>query len=392
MIPYGRQYIGPEEIEAVVQTLESDFITQGPRVPDFESSLCDVTGARHAVAVNSATSALHIACLALGLKPGGILWTSPNSFVASANVGRLCGATVSFIDIDKETFNISTEALARKLEAAKAANALPDIVMPVHFGGESCDMERIAALAQEYNFKVIEDASHAIGGNYKGHPIGSCKYSDITVFSFHPVKIVTTAEGGAALTNDPSLNARMQLYRSHGVTRDCNLMEWGSDGPWYYQQIDLGLNYRMTELQAALGVVQMSRLDRFNKRRHEIADVYDNAFSSLELSPQKRQQYSHSGLHLYVVRLDDHFTKENRKTLFAHMRASEIGVNILYIPIHTQPYYKALGCKEQDCPEAVAYYERCLALPMYPNLQEGEQTHVINALKTGMERLVAKKA
>lgn len=386
-IPYGRQHIKTAEVKAVVEALTSDYITQGPRVPEFEVALCARVKAAHGVAVNSATSALHIACLALGLKEGGLLWTSPNSFVASPNVGRLCSADVDFVDIDPDTFNMCANKLAEKLKKAEAKGKLPDIVMPVHFGGESCDMEAIGALSEHYGFRVIEDASHAVGGSWRGNEIGACAYSDVTVFSFHPVKIITTAEGGIAFTNNAELASRMNLYRTHGVTRDPELMEGPSDGPWYYHQVALGLNYRLTELQAALGLVQLEKLDWFLERRHEIADRYDRELSDLPLRAQKRDSDSRSALHLYIIRLDDRLTPEDRKQLFTHMRSAEIGVNVLYIPIHTQPYYRGLGFTPDDAPESVAYYERSLALPMYPDLTEAEQTRVISALKAGIAAL-----
>ena len=387
MIPYGRQHIEQEEIDEVIAALTSDFITQGPRVPAFEEAIRSMCGAAYAVATNSATSNLHIACLALGLGPGKTLWTSPNSFVASANVGRLCGADVDFVDIDPETFNMSPDRLEEKLEAAAANNTLPHIVMPVHFGGEPCDMKRIGALAKKYGVHVIEDASHAVGARYYDTRIGDCAYSDVTVFSFHPVKIVTTAEGGCATTNSADLATRMNLLRSHGVTRDPALMQWESDGPWYYQQVDLGLNYRMTELQAALGCVQMKRLEGFLDRRHEIADRYGAAFTQAPVHPQKRSEHSRSALHLYILRLQEPYGADQRAQFFTAMRERGVGVNVLYIPIHTQPYYKALGFRPEQFPEAVRYYERSLALPMYPDLTDEQQTHVIDAVMDSLAGL-----
>ncbi len=387
MIPYGRQHIGQAEIDAVVETLKSDFITQGPKVPEFEGLIAQMCHAGHAVAANSATSCLHVACLALGLGPGKRLWTSPNSFVASSNVGLLCGAKVDFVDIDPSTFNMSVDTLAAKLAAAEARGELPDIVMPVHFGGEPCDMETIARLGQRYGFSIIEDASHAVGARYRDTMVGSCRYSDITVFSFHPVKIVTTAEGGCATTNDAGLARKMALLRSHGVTRDADLMAWESDGPWYYHQVELGLNYRMTELQAALGTVQLARLEHFLARRHEIAARYREAFRDLPVHVQAMGPDSYSALHLFIIRLGDAYGPDHRAKMFASMREKGVGVNVLYIPIHTQPYYKALGFSPGDFPESVAYYERSMALPMFPDLTDDQQGQVIGAVEACIAEL-----
>lgn len=384
MIPYGRQHIGDEEVAAVLEALKSNHITQGPRVPEFEVALAQKVNVRHALAVNSATSALHIACLALGLSEGGLLWTSPNSFVASPNVARLCGANVDFVDINPDTFNMCPLELERKLILAKSEGQLPDIVMPVHFGGESCNMKRIAALGKKYGFKIIEDASHAVGAKYAGIPVGSCRYSDATVYSFHPVKIITTAEGGMVFTNNDELATKMNLFRSHGVTRDKSLMTHASDGPWYYQQVELGLNYRLTELQAALGIEQLKRLDEFLAKRHKIAGVYDSAFSDSPFRAQERLKDNYSALHLYIIRLDDTYSKADRAVLFKYMRDAGIGVNVLYIPIHTQPYYAAQGFQSGDCPNSVDYYERCLALPMYPDLTTEQQLYVIETLQNGV--------
>lgn len=376
-IPYGRQSIGQEEIDAVVSVLKSDFITQGPQVQVFEEAITASTGAGFAVAVNSATSALHIACLALDLGPGKLLWTSPNSFVASANVGLLCGAEVDFVDVDETTFNMCPDQLAARLEEAERRGALPDVVMPVHFGGEPCDMPAIGALAKRYGFRVIEDASHAIGASIGAARIGACGHSDIAVFSFHPVKIVTTAEGGAAATNDADLAARMIRLRSHGVTRDESLYEGAADGPWSYQQIELGLNYRMTELQSSLGVAQMRRLDEFVERRHALAARYDAAFADLPLATQVRAPGSRSALHLYVVRLDD---AARRRPVFEALRAAGVGVNVHYIPIHTQPFYRRRGFAVGDFPNAEAYYAGAISLPMFPDLAEADQNYVISTL------------
>ncbi|WP_022954977.1 UDP-4-amino-4,6-dideoxy-N-acetyl-beta-L-altrosamine transaminase [Perlucidibaca piscinae] len=382
MIPYGRQDISQADIDAVVDVLRSDFLTQGPMVPRFEQAVASHVGARHALAVNSATSALHIACLALDLGPGDWLWTSPVTFVASANCGLYCGARVDFVDIDPKTFNLCPEALARKLEQAEREGRLPKIVVPVHLCGQPCDMAAIHALATRYGFKVIEDASHAIGGRYRDEFIGNCRYSDITVFSFHPVKIITTAEGGMALTNDDELARRMALLRSHGITRDPAQMTREPDGPWYYQQIDLGLNYRMTELQAALGVSQMTRLDTFVARRHALARRYDSLLAGLPLSTPWQHPDSYSGLHLYVIRLDlPRLDGRTHREVFEALRAAGIGVNLHYIPVHTQPYYQGLGFRAGDFPESERYYKEAISLPMYQGLTEADQDTVIRTLR-----------
>jgi UDP-4-amino-4,6-dideoxy-N-acetyl-beta-L-altrosamine transaminase len=377
VIPYGRQDIQERDVQAVLEVLHSDFLTTGPMVPKFEAAVLKACGASYGVAVNSATSALHMACMALGLKAGDWLWTSPVTFVASANCGLYCGAKVDFVDIDPVTLNMSPEALAEKLETAKAAGRLPKVIVPVHLCGLPCDMAEIHALAQRYGVKIIEDASHAIGGRYGAQPVGACEYSDITVFSFHPVKIVTTAEGGMATTNDPALAQKMALFRSHGVTRDPALMQGESDGPWYYQQVDLGYNYRMTDLQAALGVSQMTRLPAYVARRHEIADRYDAALAGLPLTLPTRPAESYSGLHLYVVQLAD---ASRRRAVFEGLRAAGIGVNVHYIPVHLQPYYSKMGFTKGDFPAAEAYYAAAISLPMYPTLTKAEQDKVVAVL------------
>lgn len=374
MIPYGRQDIRQADIDAVVDVLNSDFLTQGPVVPRFEGAVAQAVGAAHAVAVNSATSALHIACIALGLGPGDRLWTSPITFVASANCGLYCGAEVDFVDIDPETFNMSPDALATKLEVAAAENRLPKVIVPVHMCGQSCDMKRISALARHYGVRVIEDASHAIGGSYAGGPVGNCAYSDVTVFSFHPVKIVTSAEGGMALTNDPNLAARMERVRSHGITRDPELMTHAPDGPWYYQQIDLGWNYRMTEIQAALGLSQMDRLGEYVDRRNALAERYDAAFAGLALDRPGRLDESRSAFHLYVIRL--HENRRHRE-VFEALRAADIGVNLHYIPVHLQPYYRAMGFQDGHFPAAEAYYSRAISIPLFVTMTEAQQDAVI---------------
>lgn len=378
MIPYGRQWIDDADVAAVVAALRSDFITQGPAVGRFEAAVAAASGGRvEAVATNSATSSLHLACLALGLGSGGLLWTSPNSFVASSNAALLCGAEVSFVDVDPATFNMSPAALEEKLQAAERVGRLPDVVMPVHFAGEPCDMAAIARLAARYGFRVIEDASHAIGAEYGGAPVGACAHSDICVFSFHPVKIVTTAEGGVATTRDLELAERMRRLRTHGVTRDPLAMEGEVDGPWSYQQVELGLNYRMTDLQAALGASQMSRLAEFVERRHERAALYDVALAGLPLRTQARAAGSRSALHLYPVRLD---RPELRRGVFERMRAAGVGVNVHYIPIHTQPHYRRLGFAPGQYPAAEAYYAGALSLPLFPQLAPGDQRLVVDAL------------
>ena len=381
MIPYGRQDISEQDINAVVDVLKSDFLTQGPQVPLFEAALKEACNVQYAAAVNSATSALHIACLALGLGEGDWLWTTPNTFVASANCGLYCGAQVDFVDIDPRTYNLCADALEQKLIAAKAANKLPKVVVPVHFSGQPCDMQAIHKLSKAYGFSIIEDASHAIGGKYQGEPIGNCRYSDITVFSFHPVKIVTTAEGGAAVTNDAKLAQAMELLRSHGVTRDTSLMTKPSEGPWYYEQVDLGFNYRMTELQAALGVSQMQRLDTFVAKRHELAARYNELLKDLPITLPWQHEDSYSGLHLYVIRLQLDNIDKTHLEVFQGMRDAGILVNLHYIPVHTQPYYQALGFKQDDFPQAEQYYKEAISLPMFPTMTEEQQNQVVSTLK-----------
>jgi len=377
MIPYGKQDINQEDIDAVIEVLKSDFITQGPRVPEFEQSLTDYTGAKYAIAANSATSALHLACLALDVGKGDIVWTSPVTFVASANCALYSGADVDFVDIDPKTYNMSPEKLEEKLVKAKLTGTLPKVVIPVHLCGQSCEMDRIKKLAEQYGFKIIEDASHAVGGKYKGTPIGNCKYSDITIFSFHPVKIITTAEGGMAMTNDAGLAEKMMLYRSHGITRDPDRMTEESHGPWYYQQIELGYNYRLTDLQAALGTSQMKRIDQFIKIRNDLADRYDDLLSNQRLSIPKQHRDCYSARHLYVITLHD---QNMHKTVFEKMRSSGIGVNLHYIPVHLQPYYKKRGFNDGDFPISEDYYSRAISLPLYTKLTHAEQDQVINAL------------
>ncbi len=380
MIPYGRQNISEDDIQAVVDILRSDFLTQGPAVPAFEKTVANYSKVNYAVAVNSATSALHIACLALEVTQGDWVWTTPITFVASANCALYCGAQVDFVDIDPHTYNISIERLAEKLVKAEQVGRLPKVVIPVHLCGQSCDMAAIYALSQRYGFKIIEDASHAIGGKYKGEPIGNCRYSDITIFSFHPVKIITTAEGGMALTNQPALAKKMQLFRSHGVTRDEADMTHASDGPWYYQQIDLGFNYRMTDIQAALGLSQMQRLDEFVSRRHQIAQRYDVLLKKLPVVTPWQHPDTYSGLHLYVIRLKLSETEKTHRQVFEGLRAREIGVNLHYVPVYTQPYYQKLGFQAGYCPESEQYYAEAISLPMYFELSDTQQHQVVEAL------------
>lgn len=380
MIPYGRQDISQQDINAVVEVLQSDFLTQGPKVPAFEQAVAKHVGAGHALAVNSATSALHIACMALGLGQGDWLWTTPNTFVASANCGLYCGAQVDFVDIDPHTYNLCAKELEKKLISAEKLGKLPKVVVPVHFSGQPCDMQAINALAQKYGFKIIEDASHAIGGKYQNEFIGSCRYSDITVFSFHPVKIITTAEGGLALTNDETLAEKMNLHRSHGITRDTNLMTHEPDGPWYYQQVELGFNYRMTELQAALGISQMQRLDEFVAQRHTLAKRYNQLLADLPLTLPLQHSDSYSGLHLYVIRLQLEKISKTHRQVFEELRAAGIGVNLHYIPVHMQPYYQNMGFKAGDFPEAERYYDEAISLPMFSTMTEEQQDEVVRVL------------
>jgi UDP-4-amino-4,6-dideoxy-N-acetyl-beta-L-altrosamine transaminase len=381
MISYGRQDICQDDVDAVVEVLRSDFLTQGPRVPSFEECVASKVGANHGVAVNSATSALHIACLALGLGEGDWLWTSPITFVASANCGLYCGAQVDFVDIDPLTYNLCAKALEEKLIAAEKVGALPAVVVPVHMCGQPCDMKAIHDLSERFGFKIIEDASHAIGGKYRNTYIGSCEFSDITVFSFHPVKIVTTAEGGVAVTNCSELSEKMKLLRSHGITRDEQTMTKEADGPWYYEQIALGLNYRMTDLQAALGTSQMKRLDEFVTRRHSIADIYNNAFHPFPLRVPFHLDDSYSAYHLYVVRLNLEEIQNSHKEVFEALRARGLGVNLHYIPVHLHPYYQNMGFKFGDFPEAEQYYKEAVSLPLYPTMSEQQQSEVIHVMQ-----------
>lgn len=381
VIRYGQQDINQDDIDAVVSVLRSVNLTQGPTIPQFEDGVRAAVGARHAIAVNSATSALHIACLALDIGPGDWLWTTPNTFVASANCARYCGAQVDFVDIDPKTYNLSADALEAKLIEAEKAGKLPKVVVPVHLAGQPCDMAAIHALGQKFGFRIIEDASHAIGGSYKGEPIGNGRYSDITVFSFHPVKIITTAEGGMALTNDDALAVRLGLLRSHGITRDPELMTAAPDGPWFYEQVALGYNYRMTDLQAALGVSQLKRLPQFVARRHEIAARYDQLLADLPITLPWQHPDSHSAFHLYVIRLQLDHMATGRREVFDYMRDRDILVNLHYIPVHTQPYYRQFGFKDGDFPQAEQYYREAISIPMHPSLSDADQDFVVEVLR-----------
>ncbi|TWX54036.1 UDP-4-amino-4,6-dideoxy-N-acetyl-beta-L-altrosamine transaminase [Colwellia hornerae] len=383
MIPYGKQEITQQDIDAVVNVLKSDFLTQGPQVPLFENAIKEAVNAEYVLAVNSATSALHIACLALGVGKGDVVWTTPITFVASANCALYCGADVDFVDIDPETYNLSPRLLEQKLQHAQQNNlSLPKVVIPVHLCGQPCEMDKIHALSLEYGFAIIEDASHAIGGKYKHNPIGSCEYSDITVFSFHPVKIITTAEGGVATTNSVALAQKMDLLRSHGITRDEKLMTERSHGGWYYEQVDLGFNYRMTEMQAALGVSQMSRLHDFVAKRNELATGYDDLLKNLPLITPFQIDDSYSGRHLYVIRLKLDEISLSHQEVFEQLRENGIGVNLHYIPVHTQPYYKGLGFKQGQFPIAERYYTDAISIPLFHVMTNEQQDEVVKVLST----------
>ena len=385
MISYGRQDISQADIDAVVGVLRSDFLTQGPTVPRFEQAVVDYCGVQHGVAVNSATSALHIACLALNLGPGDWLWTSPNTFVASANVALYCGATVDFVDIDPRTYNMSVECLEKKLELAEKEGCLPKIVMPVHFAGQPCDMPAIHALSQQYGFKIIEDASHAIGASYNNTKVGSCAHSDITVFSFHPVKIITTGEGGMAMTNDDELANRLRRLRTHGITNDKALMQLRPDNEiWNYQQIELGFNYRMTDIQAMLGCSQMQRLDEFVRRRHEIAERYNAELRLLKITIPHQTPRMRSSYHLYPICVREAESGKTQRQIYNALLHNGVSANLHYIPVHRQPYYENLGFKGGDFPEAERFYKEVISLPMYPRLQQQQQETVVRILKEAL--------
>ena len=381
MIYYGRQSIDETDIAAVEAVLRSDFLTQGPAIERFEQCVADYCGEKYAVAVCNATAALHIACRAAGLGAGDILWTSPITLVASANCARYCGADVDFVDIDPNTYNMSVDALEEKLRRAKAENKLPKVVVPVHLAGQSCEMKRIYALAEEYGFTILEDASHAVGADYLDTKVGSCAFSDMAVFSFHPVKIVTTGEGGMILTNNRDLYEKLTLYRSHGITRDPEKMTHAADGPWYYQQIDLGYNYRMTDLQAALGYSQMQRLDAFVARRREIAARYDELLRDLPLTTPYVMEGAAPSWHIYIVRLDFARIGKPKEQIFSEMKKRGVVLNLHYIPVHLQPYYEELGFAKGDFPQSEAYYEEALTLPLYYDLTDAQQDQIVHALK-----------
>ena len=382
MIPYGRQDITQADINSVIKVLQSDFLTQGPQVPKFEKVVSQYCNVKYALATNSATSALHLACLSLGLNNNDWLWTTSITFVASANCGLYCGAKVDFVDINPATYNICPEVLEKKLVKAKKLGKLPKIVIPVHLCGQSCDMKSIYKLSKEYGFKIIEDASHAIGGKYLNEPIGNCKYSDITVFSFHPVKIITTGEGGMALTNNNKLFKHMSLLRSHGITRDPSQMTKQADGDWYYQQIELGYNYRMTDIQAALGVSQLKRLDDYVSRRHELSTRYNELLKGFPLVIPYQYSDGYSAFHLYIIRLKN---RNKHKQVFDYLRKSGIGVNLHYIPVHTQPYYQQTGVNFTDLEQAEQYYKDAISLPLYPTMTDQQQDVVISSLRKALQ-------
>lgn len=380
MIPYGHQSITQADIDAVIGVLRSDWLTQGPTVARFERAVAEYCGAAHAVAVSNATAGLHLACRVLGLGPGDLLWTSPNTFVASANCARFCGADVDFVDIDPRTYNLSPAALEAKILQAESAGRLPKVVVATHFAGQSCDMQALAQLARRYGFALIEDAAHALGGRYLDRHVGSCRHSDMTVFSFHPVKSITTAEGGMVLCNRDGLDTRLRELRSHGITRDPARMDEDSHGDWYYQQIDLGYNYRLSDLQAGLGISQLARLDQFIADRGRLAARYDAALAELPVQRPWQDPAMQSAWHLYVVRLQLDRIGKSRGEVFAALRQAGIGVNVHYIPVHTQPYYRNLGFRAGDFPVAEAYYAEALTLPLYPELTKHQQDRVIEAL------------
>lgn len=377
LINYGRQDINEADIQAVTAVLRSDFLTQGPAIERFERKVAQYCGAKYAVAVSNATAALHIACLAAELQPGGMLWTSPITFTASANCGRYCGADVEFVDIDDVSYNMSVPELERRLAAASVK---PDVVVPVHLAGQSCDMAHIHDLAQRYGFRVIEDASHALGATYRGGRVGSCQFSDMTVFSFHAVKIITTGEGGMVLTNRKDLYDKLVLYRSHGITREAAQMTHAPDGPWYYQQIALGFNYRMTDIQAALGCSQMDRLEAFVARRRYLAKRYGVLLQDLPLYTPQQSPDTTSSWHIYVVRLALERVKKSKKQIFAEMKKRGVNLNLHYIPVHTQPYYERLGHRAEECPAAMRYYEEAFTLPLHVQLTDEQQEEVADAL------------
>ncbi len=385
MIPYGKQQITEEDIKAVTDVLQSPYLTQGPVVPIFEEKVSSYVGSKYGIAVNSATSALHIACLALDLAEGDILWTSPITFVASANCGLYCGAKVDFVDIDPKTYNICIKSLEAKLHHARLNSQLPKILIPVHLSGQSCDMKRIKELSIEYGFKIIEDASHAIGGNYRDTMVGSCSYSDICVFSFHPVKIITTAEGGLATTNSPKIAEKLNMLRTHGITKDKQTFLQNNHGPWYYEQQLVGFNYRMTEIQAALGISQMDRINEFIDARNELANRYNSLLKDLPLKLPSMQEETFSSYHLYIIRLKLDLIKKTHLEVFTQLRENGIGVNLHYIPVFMQPVYQKLGFNEEDFPESKSYYQEAISIPIFHGMSFNEQDRVVEALTSSLK-------
>lgn len=385
VIPYARQSISQADIDAVVRVLRSDWLTQGPDIERFEKNVATACGAQHAIAVSNGTAALHLACMAFDLGPGDLLWTSPNTFAASANCARYCGAEVDFVDIDPRTYNLSVPALEEKLARAKRAGRLPKVLVPVHFGGQSCDMQAIGALAKRDGFRVLEDASHAVGAEYRSARVGACQHSDIAVFSFHPVKILTTGEGGMLTTKDDALARKLRLLRTHGITRDPSEMQGESEGAWYYQQVALGYNYRMTDIQAALGASQLERVDEFLQRRRELVRRYDELLTGLPLVTPYEDPAGRSSWHLYVIQLELETLGKSRRTVFERMRAAGVLVNVHYIPVHLQPYYRALGFKPGDFPASERYYERAISLPLYYGLTQADQDRVCTTLRKSLQ-------
>lgn len=381
-IPYGKQDISAEDVEFVTEVLKSDFLTQGPIVPKFENAIANYVGSNFCSLVNSATSALHISCLAIGLKEGDIAWTSANTFVASANCAKLCGAKVDFVDIDKQTFNISVEALEDKLLKAKKKNCLPKVVIPVHMAGQSCDMKKIFELSKKYNFKIIEDASHALGGEYLNKKVGSCQYSDITVFSFHPIKMITTGEGGAAITNDPEISKKLKLFRTHGITSEASFFTPSPENElWNYQQFRLGLNYRMTDIQASLGLSQLKRIDQFVKKRESVAFYYNEKFKDTNIKTPYVENYAKSSFHLYIIQWSLSKLNKTNKYYFMELRKKGVMVNFHYIPVYLQPYYLKQGFKRGYCPNAEAYFQNSLSIPIYTTITEEELEIVCREIK-----------
>ena len=388
MIPYGRQDITDDDIIEVNKILHSDFLTQGPTVPKFEQLVSNYCGAKHAVAVNSATSALHIACLALDLGPGDLLWTSPNTFVASANCGLYCGADIDFVDIDSKTYNMSVDALSEKLIKAEKLGKLPKVLIPVHFAGQPCDMLAIYDLSKRYGFKIIEDASHAIGSTYNKIKVGSCNHSDITVFSFHPVKIITTAEGGMALTNNKDIADKMSRLRTHGIATEKTLMQKRPENEiWNYQQIELGFNYRMNDIQAALGINQMKRLDNYIKIRHEIAKIYDMELDTISIQKPFQSPTNYSSYHLYPIRVKENTKGQTQKKVYNILQKHNIAVNLHYIPVHRHPYYENLGFKKNDFPESEKLHKEVISLPIFPKLSSEQQKIVIKHLISAIQNI-----